>query len=135
MAGPRFRTGITPRGIRDDRTVDASIPGVTTTTWARAFTWGMAIAGRYERRTSPFLRGTGNPQVFAVGHPGLGGADAAGDFLGSITGGRRGRACRVAGTPGRAGGPGHEAHGQGLQRIRFGQLRDDRAGGPAAAWG
>ena len=39
--------------IRADRTVDVSIPGVTATTPARAFTWGMAIAGRYERRTPP----------------------------------------------------------------------------------
>src|SRR5271156_2440767 len=136
MAGPRLRTGITPRRIRADSTGDVSIPGVTATTPARAFTWGMAIAGRYERRTPPLLlRSTGNPQVFAVSHPGLGGADSAGDFRGSIAGAGRGRAFGVAGTPRRAGGTGHEAHGQGLQRIRFGQFRDDRAGGAAAARG
>src|SRR5271168_5110814 len=136
MARQRLRTGITPRGIRADRTAGVSIPGVTATTPARASTWGMAIAGRYECRTRPVpLRSTGNPQVFAVGHPGLGGTDSAGDFRGAIAGAGWGRAFGVAGTPRRAGGTGHEAHGQGLQRIRLGQFRDDRAGGPAAAWG
>ncbi len=33
------------------------------------------------------------------------------------------------------GGAGHEADGQGFPRIRFGQFRDDRAGGPAGPWG
>src|ERR1700744_2863475 len=136
MAESWPRTAITPRRIRGDRTVDVSTPGVTATTAARAFTWGMAIAGRHERRTPPApFRSTGNSQVFAVGHPGLGGADSAGDFRGSITGTGRGRALGIACTPRRAGGAGHEAHGQGLPRIRFGQFRDDCAGGPAAAWG
>ncbi len=87
-------------------------------------------------RTFPaILRSTGDLQVFAARHPGLGGADSAGDFRGSIAGARRARAFRIGQPQDAPSVQAMTAHGQGLQRIRFGQFRDDRAGGAAAARG
>ena len=112
-----------------DAAVSAGLPERTPAT--EGASWHERDSGSPRRS----LRSADDPPAFVVVHPGVGGAHPGGDFCRSTAGAGRRRAFRTTGSSKRAVRAGHDAHGQGLQRIRFGQFRDDRAGGAAATRG